>query len=112
MRPLDGFHAQVEHAGGRRGADGGVAAVGEGAGLPVAETGHVVGVAAEALIFGCFELEGAELLVDDLPDDFVRGHCGFLGGGGPCSRVSGGAEGKLVDVLEDVPVALETGGEG
>ena len=50
---LDGFHAEVEGAGGGGGADGGVAAVGEGAGLPVAEAGYVVGVAAEVLVFGC-----------------------------------------------------------
>lgn len=80
VRALDRLHAQVQDDfagfGGRGGADGGVAGVGERAGLPVAEAGDVVGVAAEGLVFGGFQLEGAELLIDDLPDDFVGGHCG------------------------------------
>jgi hypothetical protein len=35
------------------GADGGVARVGERAGLPVAETGHVILISAEVSLFGC-----------------------------------------------------------
>lgn len=42
--------------------------------MPVAESCDVVGVAAEGLVFGCAQFEGAELLVYDLPDDFVGGH--------------------------------------
>jgi hypothetical protein len=54
--------------------------------LAVTETGDVVLVAAEGglcglLVFagvaGEFQLEGAELVVDDLPDDFVGGHGGL-----------------------------------
>ena len=39
-----------------------------------AEAGDVVFVAAEGLVFGGFELVGAVLLIDYLPDHFVRGH--------------------------------------
>lgn len=91
MRPLNGLHVEVESAGFGVGADGGVAGVGEGAGLAVAEAGDIVLVAAEVLLFGgsgrllrlgwgnfgvggewdILELEGAELLIYDLPYDFV-----------------------------------------
>lgn len=50
---LDGFHVEVDGAGFRVAADGGIAGVGEGAGLAVAESGDVVFVAAEVLLFGC-----------------------------------------------------------
>ena len=60
MAPFDGFDTEVEDAGGGIGADGGVAAVGEGAGLAVAEAGDVVFVAAEVAGAG-FNFEGAEL---------------------------------------------------
>ena len=51
MRPLNHFHVEVESAGLGVWTDGGVAAVGEGAGLPVAEAGDIVLVSAEVLLF-------------------------------------------------------------
>lgn len=39
--------------------------------MPIAETGDIVFVAAEVLLFCSLELERAELLVDDLPDDLI-----------------------------------------
>ena len=97
MCPLDGLHVEVQDAGLRVGADGGVAGVGEGAGLAVAEAGDIVFVSAEVLLLGgsvqvmllvwldfffglgseegdVLELEGAELLVDNLPYDLIRRH--------------------------------------
>lgn len=53
MLPLDGFHVEVDGAGFGIAADGGIAGVGEGAGLAVAETSDVVLIAAEVLLFGC-----------------------------------------------------------
>lgn len=53
MLPLDGFHVEVDGAGFRVAAYGGIAGVGEGAGLAVAEAGDVVFVPAEILLFGC-----------------------------------------------------------
>ena len=52
MLPFDGFHVEVYCAGFGVAADGGIAGVGEGAGLAVAETGDVVFIAAEVLLFG------------------------------------------------------------
>lgn len=52
VRAFDGFHVEVEHPGFGRGADGGVAGVGERAGLSVAETCDVVFVSAEIFVFG------------------------------------------------------------
>ena len=49
---LDGFHVEVEDARFGVRPDGGIAGVGEGAGLAVAEAGDVVFVAAEVLLFG------------------------------------------------------------
>ena len=49
---LDGLHVEVEGAGGGIGADCGVAGIGEGAGLTVAEASDVVLIAAEVLVFG------------------------------------------------------------
>lgn len=72
--------------GGRVCAHGGIAAVGQRARLAVAETGDVVLVAAEGgfggflmlgVVAGELEFEGAELVVDDGPDDFVGGHGWF-----------------------------------
>ena len=80
--------------------NGCIAGIGEWAGLTIAEAGHVVFVAAEGLIFlaepgmksvlnerdwcaceqegsiveSILEFEGAELLVDNLPHDFVGRH--------------------------------------
>lgn len=94
MRTLDGFHVEVEGAGFWVWADGGIAGVGEGAGLAVAKAGDVMFVAAEILLFwgsvgrwwlagfgrsdgvergrgDILEFEGAELLVYHLPDYFV-----------------------------------------
>ena len=51
--PLDGFHVEVDGAGFGVAADGGIAGVGERAGLAVAEAGDVVFVPAEVLLFGC-----------------------------------------------------------
>lgn len=61
VRALDGLDVEVKGACFGRGADGGIAAVGEGAGLTVAEAGHVMFVAAEGLVFCRFELVAAEL---------------------------------------------------
>ena len=52
MLPLDGFHVEVDGAGFGIAADGGIAGVGEWAGLAVAEASDVVFVAAEVLLFG------------------------------------------------------------
>ena len=49
---LDDFHVEVEDASRWVGADGGIAGVGERAGLTVAEAGDIVFVAAEGLFFG------------------------------------------------------------
>ena len=51
--PFDGLHVEVDGARFGVAADGGVAGVGEGAGLAVAEAGDVVFIAAEILLFGC-----------------------------------------------------------
>lgn len=53
MRTLDGLHVEIESALLRVGAYGGVAGVGKRAGLPVAETGHIVLISAEVSLFGC-----------------------------------------------------------
>ena len=53
MLSLDGFHVEVDGTGFGIAADGGIAGVGERAGLAVAEAGDVVFVAAEVLLFGC-----------------------------------------------------------
>ena len=53
MLPLDGFHVEVDGAGFGIAAEGGIAGVGEGAGLAVAEAGDVILVSAEVLLFGC-----------------------------------------------------------
>lgn len=63
MAALGRLDAQVEGACAGGGADGGVAAVGEGAGLAVAEAGDIVLVAAEGLVFCGFELVAAELSI-------------------------------------------------
>ena len=52
MCPLDGLHVEVQHTSLRVGTDGGVAGVGEGAGLAVAEAGDIVFVSAEVLLLG------------------------------------------------------------
>ena len=93
MRPLDGLHVEVQHAGLGVGTDGGVAGVGQRAGLAVAEAGDIVFVSAKVLLLGgsvqvmllvwlnffseegdVLEFEGAELLIDNLPYDFIRRH--------------------------------------
>ena len=60
MRTLDCLDVEVECLLGRVLADGGVARVGERAGLAVAEAGDIVFVAAEILLF--FSSEGVDLL--------------------------------------------------
>lgn len=52
MGALDGFHVEIEGAGCSIGANRGIARVGKGAGLAVAEAGDVVFVAAKILLFG------------------------------------------------------------
>lgn len=52
MLAFDGLHVEVDGAGFGIAANGGIAGVGEGAGLAVAEAGDVVFVAAEVLLFG------------------------------------------------------------
>jgi len=71
VRALDGLHVEVEGTGFGVCTDGGISGVCERAGLAVAETSDIVFVATEVLLFGSFELERAELLVNNLPDDFV-----------------------------------------
>lgn len=51
MCALDGLNVEVQGAGFRVGANGGVARVGEGAGLPIAEASDIVFVSAECLVF-------------------------------------------------------------
>lgn len=53
VRALGGLDVEVEGTGGGVGADGGVAAVGERAGLAGAEAGYVVFVTAEVSRFSC-----------------------------------------------------------
>ena len=90
VRPLDGFRAEVQEAGRGGGADGGVAGVCQGTGLPVAEARQVVGVAAEGVegvglggsfggLGGWAQLVAAEGVVDYLPDYFVGGHDSCVG---------------------------------
>lgn len=52
MLPLDGLHVEVDGARFGIAADGGIARVGERAGLAVAEAGDVVFIPAEVLLFG------------------------------------------------------------
>lgn len=58
MGALDGLDVEIEAAGGWVGANGGIATVGERAGLAVAETSYVVFVSAEVLVFGGKSGEG------------------------------------------------------
>ena len=53
MLSLDGFHVEVDGTGFGVATDGGIAGVGEGAGLAVAEAGDIVFITAEVLLFGC-----------------------------------------------------------
>ena len=53
MLPLDGFHVEVDSTGFGIATDGGIAGVGERAGLTVTEASNIVLVAAEILLFGC-----------------------------------------------------------
>ena len=53
MLPLNGLHVQVDGAGFGIAADGGIAGIGERAGLAVAEASDVVLIAAEVLLFRC-----------------------------------------------------------
>ena len=50
--PFDGFHVEVDGAAFGIAADGGIAGVGQGAGLAVAKAGDVILIAAEILQFG------------------------------------------------------------
>lgn len=52
MRPLDGFHVEVQNTGLRVRTDGGIARVSERAGLAVAESSNIVLVSAEVLLLG------------------------------------------------------------
>lgn len=80
-------------AGGCVGADGGISRVCEGACRAGAEAGDIVLIAAEVLLFRCsseresalqdrswvctvhiLQFEGAELLVDNLPNNLIRRH--------------------------------------
>lgn len=53
MLPLDGLHVEVDGTSFGIAADGGIAGVGEGAGLAIAEASDVVFIAAEVLLFRC-----------------------------------------------------------
>ena len=52
MLAFDGLHVEVDGAGFGVAADGGIAGVGQGAGLAVTQAGDIVFVAAEILLFG------------------------------------------------------------
>ena len=52
MLSLDGLHVEIYGTAFGIAADGGIAGVGEGAGLAVAEAGDIVFVAAEVLLLG------------------------------------------------------------
>lgn len=51
MRSLDSAHVEIQSAGGGVSANRGIAGVGEGTGLPIAEAGDVVLIAAKVLLF-------------------------------------------------------------
>ena len=53
MLPLDGFHVEVDGTSFGIATHGGIAGVGERAGLAVAEASNIVFIAAEVLLFGC-----------------------------------------------------------
>ena len=53
MGALDRFHVEVECASGGVAADGGIAGIGKGAGLTIAEACDIMFIAAEVLEFGC-----------------------------------------------------------
>ena len=53
MLPLNGLHVEVDGTSFGIATDGGIAGVGEGAGLAVAEAGNIIFIAAEVLLFGC-----------------------------------------------------------
>jgi len=56
VRALDYLGVEIEGPGFGGGTDGGVAGVGQGAGLAVAEAGYVVFVSAEVLVLGRSEV--------------------------------------------------------
>ena len=57
MGALDGFQVEVENPSCWVGPHGGIAGVGERAGLAIAEASDIVGVAAEVLLFSCSGVE-------------------------------------------------------
>lgn len=88
MRSLNRLHVKVEGAGARMSADCGVSRICKWTRLSIAETSNIVFVAAEILLlcssisyqlgiqlfpngFIVLELEGTELLIDDLPDNLI-----------------------------------------
>jgi hypothetical protein len=97
MGPFNGFHVQVHGACFRVRSNSSISRIRQWAALSVAQSGDVVFVATKVLAFGgskrllgffsflsfffqhekhILELEGAELLVNDLPDNFVGRHFG------------------------------------
>jgi hypothetical protein len=52
----------------------GISTVRQGTRAADAETGHIVWVLAEGALLGHFALEGTELMIDDLPNNFVVDH--------------------------------------
>lgn len=85
MRSLDRLDVEIQSPSTGVGTNCGISRVGERTRLSIAQAGDIVLVATEGLLGALlvaviarqFELEGAELLVDDVPHDLVRRHGEF-----------------------------------
>jgi hypothetical protein len=91
VRSFDGFQVEVQAAGCGVSSNSGVSRIGQRAATAVAESGDIVFISAEVLIFGgsviqsagpskcararyLLEFEAAVLIVYDLPHNLVRSH--------------------------------------